>query len=94
MFINIEIYKLLFVSIMLFIIGLLGVFLLKRNLIIILMSIELVLLGINFNFLIFSVYLDDVVGQIFTLLILTVAAAESSIGLAILVLYYRKYIFF
>ena len=90
MFINIEIYKLLFVSIMLFIIGLLGVFLLKRNLIIILMSIELVLLGINFNFLIFSVYLDDVVGQIFTLLILTVAAAESSIGLAILVLYYRK----
>jgi NADH:ubiquinone oxidoreductase subunit K len=75
---------------MLFIIGLLGIFLLKRNLIIILMSIELVLLAVNFNFLIFSVYLDDVMGQIFTLLILTVAAAESSIGLAILVMYYRR----
>jgi NADH:ubiquinone oxidoreductase subunit K len=90
MFINIELYKLLFISIMLFIIGLLGIFLLKRNLIIILMSIELVLLAVNFNFLIFSVYLDDVMGQIFTLLILTVAAAESSIGLAILVMYYRR----
>jgi NADH:ubiquinone oxidoreductase subunit K len=78
------------ISTMLFMIGLLGIFLLKRNLIIILMSIELVLLAINFNFIIFSVYLDDIMGQIFTLLILTVAAAESSIGLAILVMYYRR----
>lgn len=90
MLINIEISKLLLLSIILFIIGLLGIFLLKRNLIIILMSIELVLLAINFNFIIFSVYLDDLIGQIFTLLILTVAAAESSIGLAILIMYYRR----
>ena len=54
------------------------------------MSIELSLLSINFNFILFSVYLDDIIGQIFTLLILTVAAAESSIGLAILVMYYRR----
>jgi NADH-quinone oxidoreductase subunit K len=54
------------------------------------MCIELVLLAINFNFIIFSVYLDDAIGQIFALLILTVAAAESSIGLAILVMYYRR----
>lgn len=90
MLMNIEIWKLLLISIILFIIGLLGIFLLKRNLIIILMCIELVLLAINFNFIIFSVYLDDAIGQIFALLILTVAAAESSIGLAILVLYYRR----
>jgi len=90
MLMNFEISTLLLISLILFIIGLLGIFLLKRNLIIILMSIELVLLAINFNFIIFSVYLDDVIGQIFTLLILTVAAAESSIGLAILVMYYRR----
>lgn len=87
---NLELWKLLLISILLFIIGLLGIFLLKRNLIIILMCIELVLLAINFNFIIFSVYLDDAIGQIFALLILTVAAAESSIGLAILVMYYRR----
>lgn len=90
MFMNIELWKLLLISTLLFIIGLLGIFLLKRNLIIILMCIELVLLAINFNFIIFSVYLDDAIGQIFALLILTVAAAESSIGLAILVMYYRR----
>jgi NADH-quinone oxidoreductase subunit K len=54
-----------------------------------LMSIELILLAININFIIFSVYLDDLLGQIFSLLVLTVAAAESAIGLAILVVYYR-----
>ena len=80
MILNIEIFKLLFISIILFLISLFGIFLLKRNLIVILMSIELCLLSINFNFIIFSVYLDDIIGQIFTLLILTVAAAESSIG--------------
>ena len=88
MILNIEIFKLLFISIILFLISLFGIFLLKRNLIVILMSIELCLLSINF--IIFSVYLDDIIGQIFTLLILTVAAAESSIGLAILVMYYRR----
>ena len=90
MVINIEIFKLLLISITLFLISLFGIFLLKRNLIVILMSIELLLLSINFNFILFSVYLDDIIGQIFTLLILTVAAAESSIGLAILVMYYRR----
>ena len=54
-----------------------------------LMSIELMLLAINFNFIVFSIFLDDIVGQIFALFILTVAAAESAIGLAILVVYYR-----
>lgn len=54
-----------------------------------LMSIELMLLAINFNLIVFSVFLDDIIGQIFALLILTVAAAESAIGLAILVIYYR-----
>ena len=53
------------------------------------MSIELMLLAINFNFIIFSVFLDDILGQLFALLVLTVAAAESAIGLAILVIYYR-----
>lgn len=53
------------------------------------MSIELMLLAINFNFIIFSIFLDDVIGQVFALFILTVAAAESSIGLAVLVIYYR-----
>lgn len=90
MVINLEIFKFLLISIILFLISLFGIFLLKRNLIVILMSIELCLLSVNFNFILFSIYLDDIIGQIFTLLILTVAAAESSIGLAILVMYYRR----
>ena len=87
---NLELFKFLLISIVLFFISLFGIFLLKRNLIVILMSIELLLLSVNFNFILFSVFLDDIMGQIFTLLILTVAAAESSIGLAILVMYYRR----
>lgn len=87
---NLELFKFLLISIILFFISLFGIFLLKRNLIVILMSIELLLLSVNFNFILFSVFLDDIMGQIFTLLILTVAAAESSIGLAILVMYYRR----
>jgi NADH-quinone oxidoreductase subunit K len=90
MLLNIELLKLLSISIILFLISMFGLFLLRRNLIVILMSIELLLLSVNFNFIIFSIYLDDIIGQIFTLLILTVAAAESSIGLAILVMYYRR----
>jgi|TARA_R110000744_G_scaffold171245_5_gene289716 NADH-quinone oxidoreductase subunit K len=86
---NFEITKYLIVSIILFLIGILGIFLIKKNIIIILMSIELMLLAININFVIFSVYLDDMTGQIFALFILTIAAAESAIGLAILVVYYR-----
>jgi len=81
--------KYLFVAMILFLIGLSGIFLNRKNIIILLMSIELMLLSINFNFIIFSVFLDDILGQLFALLILTVAAAESAIGLAILVIYYR-----
>jgi len=61
----------------------------RRNIIIILMSIELMLLAVNLNFIIYSVFLDDLLGQIFALFVLTVAAAESAIGLAILVVYFR-----
>lgn len=86
---NFEIIKYLLVSVVLFLVGVLGIFLVKKNIIIILMSIELMLLSININFVLFSVYLDDITGQIFALFILTVAAAESAIGLAILVVYYR-----
>ena len=72
-----------------FTIGVVGIFLNRKNVIVILMSIELMLLAININFVIFSVYLDDMTGQVFALFILTIAAAESAIGLAILVVYYR-----
>lgn len=77
------------VFIILFLLGIWGIFLNRKNIIIMLMSIELMLLAVNLNFLLFSVYLDDLMGQIFALLILTVAAAESAIGLALLVVYYR-----
>jgi NADH-quinone oxidoreductase subunit K len=81
--------KYLCVTFILFLIGLSGIFLNRKNIIIMLMSIELMLLAINFNLIVFSVFLDDIVGQLLALLILTVAAAESAIGLAILVIYYR-----
>lgn len=64
-------------------------FLFKNNIIVILMSIELVLLAVNLNFATLSIYLDDLVGQVFALFVLTVAAAESAVGLAILVVFYR-----
>ena len=72
-----------------FLIGVLGLVLNKRNLLILLMSIELMLVGLNLNFIFFSVYLDDILGQLFALYVLTVAAAESAIGLAIFTVYYR-----
>jgi NADH-quinone oxidoreductase subunit K len=81
--------KYLIVALVLFLIGLSGIFLNRKNILLLLMSIELMLLAINFNFIIFSVFLDDILGQLFALLVLTVAAAESAIGLAILVVYYR-----
>jgi NADH-quinone oxidoreductase subunit K len=81
--------KYLLVAILLFFIGLSGIILNRKNIILMLMSIELMLLAINLNFIVFSIFLDDIVGQIFALLILTVAAAESAIGLAILLIYYR-----
>ena len=77
------------IVITLFLIGVLGLVLNRKNILITLMSIELMLLAINFNFVIFSVYLDDIAGYVFVLFILTIAAAESAIGLAILVVYYR-----
>ncbi len=85
----IDLVKYLTVSTVLFLLGISGLFLNRKNVIIMLMSIELMLLAINFNFIIFSVYLDDLMGQMFALFVLTVAAAESAIGLAILVVYYR-----
>ena len=76
-------------SLILFLLGIWGIFLNRKNILIMLMSIELMLLAVNLNFLFFSVYLDDLIGQLFALLALTVAAAESAIGLALLVVYYR-----
>lgn len=76
-------------SLLLFLLGIWGIFFNRKNIVIMLMCIELMLLAVNLNFLIFSSYLDDLLGQLFSLLILTVAAAESSIGLALLVIYYR-----
>ena len=74
----------------LFTIGVIGIFLNRKNVIIILMSIELILVSVNVNFVSFSSYLGDVFGQVFALFVLTVAAAEAAIGLAILVVYFRN----
>ena len=80
----------LFVAAMLFTIGVFGIFLNRKNVIVILMSVELILLAVNINFVAFSSFLHDLVGQVFALFILTVAAAEAAIGLAILVVYFRN----
>ena len=78
------------VAAILFTIGVFGIFLNRKNVIIILMSIELMLLAVNINFVAFSAYLNDLIGQVFALFVLTVAAAEAAIGLAILVVYFRN----
>jgi len=78
------------VAAILFTLGVFGIFLNRKNIIIILMSVELILLAVNINFVAFSAQLDDLAGQVFALLILTVAAAEAAIGLAILVIFYRN----
>ncbi len=78
------------VAAVLFTLGILGIFLNRKNVIVILMSIELMLLAVNINLVAFSAYLGDLVGQVFAMLILTVAAAEAAIGLAILVVYFRN----
>ena len=80
----------LFLGAIIFTFGVLGIFLNKKNLIIILMSIELILLSVNINFIAFSAYINDIPGQIFAMLTLTVAAAEAAIGLAILVVFFRN----
>jgi NADH-quinone oxidoreductase subunit K len=78
------------VAAVLFTLGIFGIFLNRKNVIIILMSIELMLLAVNINFVAFSVRLNDLVGQVFAMFVLTVAAAEAAIGLAILVVYFRN----
>jgi NADH-quinone oxidoreductase subunit K len=80
---------LLFIPLTIFIIGLAGIFSNRKNILLIILCVELLLLSINFLFLLSSFYLDDIFGQIFSVFILTVAAAESSIGLAILITFYR-----
>ncbi|MDP9126962.1 MAG: NADH-quinone oxidoreductase subunit NuoK [Pseudomonadota bacterium] len=80
----------LFVAAVLFTVGALGIFINRKNVIVILMSIELMLLAVNINFVAFSVYLHNMIGQVFAMIILTVAAAEAAIGLAILVVYFRN----
>jgi NADH-quinone oxidoreductase subunit K len=78
------------VSAVLFTLGIFGIFLNRKNVIIILMSVELILLAVNINFVAFSVFLGDLVGQVFALMVLAIAAAEAAIGLAIIVVYFRN----
>lgn len=80
----------LLLAAILFTIGVCGIFLNRKNVITLLMSIELMLLSVNINFVAFSAYLGDILGQVFTMFVLTVAAAEAAIGLAILVVYFRN----
>ena len=87
---QITLFHYLTVAAMLFTLGVFGIFLNRKNVITIMLSIELILLGVNINLVAFSSYLGDMTGQIFSLFILTVAAAEAAIGLAILVVYFRN----
>ena len=86
----IGLWNYLFVGGLVFVIGVMGIFVNRKNIIIILMSIELILLAVNINFVAFSAFLGDLFGQIFVMFVLTVAAAEAAIGLAILVVYFRN----
>ena len=86
----IGLWNYLIVGALVFVIGVMGIFLNRKNVIIILMSIELFLLAVNINLVAFSTFLGDIVGQVFALLVLTVAAAEAAIGLAVLVVYFRN----
>ncbi|MDJ0977810.1 MAG: NADH-quinone oxidoreductase subunit NuoK [Erythrobacter sp.] len=79
----------LVVGAILFVLGVLGIFLNRKNVIVILMAVELILLAVNINFVAFSAFMQDLVGQVFAMLVLTVAAGEAAIGLAILVIYFR-----
>ncbi|HEX5645016.1 MAG TPA: NADH-quinone oxidoreductase subunit NuoK [Erythrobacter sp.] len=78
------------VSAILFVLGVLGIFVNRKNVIVILMAIELILLSVNINLVAFSAFMQDLVGQVFAMFVLTVAAAEAAIGLAILVIYFRN----
>ena len=88
--INIELGHYLTLGGVIFLLGVIGIFLNRKNIIVILMSVELILLSVNINLIAFSTYSNEIVGQIFTFFILTVAAAEAAIGLAIIVSYYRN----
>lgn len=87
---SIGLFHYLAVAAILFTIGVLGIFVNRKNVIVILMSIELILLAVNINLVSFSVFLHDVIGQIYALFVLTVAAAEAAVGLAILVTFFRN----
>jgi len=88
--INIELGHYLSLGGIIFLLGVVGIFLNRKNVIVILMSVELILLSVNINLVAFSTYSNEIVGQVFTFFILTVAAAEAAIGLAIIVSYYRN----
>lgn len=85
----IGLFHYILVSAILFVLGVLGIFINRKNVIVILMSIELILLSVNINLVAFSAYLGDLAGQVFAMFVLTVAAGEAAIGLAILVIYFR-----
>lgn len=87
--ITLNIGYIIFIIFSIFFIGVLGLVLNRKNILIIIMAIEIILLSVNLNFIVFSIYLDDIVGQIFVIFILTVAATESAIGLSILSQYYK-----
>jgi len=87
---NIGLEHFLVVAAVLFTIGVFGIFINRRNVIVILMALELMLLAVNINFVAFSVFQHNLVGQVFTIVVMTVAAAETAIGLAILVVYFRN----
>jgi NADH-quinone oxidoreductase subunit K len=82
-------YCFLLVSVILFFIGIFGFIFNRKNILLLLLALEIMLLSVNINLVVFSVYMDDIFGQIFTLVVLTVAAAESALGLSILISYYR-----
>lgn len=82
-------YFLLYYSLVLFLVGLWGIVVVRNNLLSLLLAIELMLFGVSFSFIFFSLFFDDLLGQIFALFILTIAASESAVGLALLVFYYR-----
>jgi NADH-quinone oxidoreductase subunit K len=87
---NVGLEHYLVLAAILFTIGIFGIFLNRKNVIVILMSVELLLLSVSINLVAFSAFLDDLVGQVFAIVVLTVAAAESAIGLAIIVVYFRN----
>ena len=87
---DIGLFHFLVLSALMLVVGLCGIFMNRKNIIVIMMSIELILLSVNINLVAFSTYLQDLVGQVFTIFILAVAAAEAAVGLAILVAYYRN----